>query len=58
MKKKDIKTYNNKGQRHGYWEVYVDNGDLWIKCVYVNNNINGVFESYWEGKLSTKNYHL
>ena len=57
-KDKDIKTYNTKGEPHGYWEIYKYNGELYFKCVYVNGKENGFEEDYWVGKLSTKRYHL
>jgi len=56
---KDLIPKNHKGQRHGYWEVYWSNGELWRKCVFINGKLNGVFESYsYDGKLRYKNYHL
>jgi len=57
--KKNIKPKNDKGQRHGYWEVYFDNGELWYKCVYINGVING-FEGFYNyvGILRRKNYYL
>jgi len=56
---KNIISYNDKGQKHGYWEVYHPNGQLGYKCVYINGNENGFEELYLNnyGKL-TKNYNL
>ena len=31
MKSKNIKPINEKGEKHGYWEVYWDNGQLMFK---------------------------
>jgi hypothetical protein len=36
--------YNNKGQRHGYWETYWNNNKLWAKSFYINDNIYGYVE--------------
>jgi len=56
---KDIKTYNAKGQAHGYWESYWFNGDLCYKCVYYNNKEIGYEEFYnFNVDKLTKNYHL
>lgn len=50
--------YNNKGQRHGYWEVYWHNNNLWYKCFYVNWEKYGYFESYLNtGELKRKIYY-
>ena len=56
--KKNIKPKNDKGQRHGYWEVYFDNGELWYKCVYINGELNGFEEWYSCGKITEKRYYL
>ncbi len=37
----DKKPYNEKRQRHGYWEVYYSNGDLYFKTKYINNQEYG-----------------
>jgi hypothetical protein len=34
---KSIRPHNNKCQRHGYWEVYWQNGNLWFKAHYIND---------------------
>jgi hypothetical protein len=33
----DKQPYNEKGQRHGYWEVYSTNKLLYCKRNYVND---------------------
>jgi len=59
MKKKYKTPINDKGQAHGYWERYNYNDKLWIRCVYIDDKINGVFEQYWsDGKLRRKIYYL
>ena len=57
---KDIEPKNDKGQRHGLWERYHLNDNLWYKCVYINGKRNGFSEYYWgtTGKLTTKRYYL
>ena len=55
-RKKDIHPrYNNKGQRHGYWELYWNNNTLWHKCLYVKNIEYGYTE-YTKHKLTKKLY--
>ena len=34
--KKDMEPYNEKGQPHGYWERYYENGTFWGKATYHN----------------------
>jgi len=47
-----MNQYNDKGERHGYWEGYRGNGNLWSKGNYVNDKRNGCWEFYWgNGKL-------
>lgn len=41
MQNKDIKPINDKGQAHGCWETYWNDGTLWYKCFYVNDVIYG-----------------
>jgi len=42
---KNITSYNDKEQRHGLWEIYWSNGDVYYKCFYVNGIITGYQES-------------
>jgi hypothetical protein len=44
--KKDIRSRNDKGQAHGYWEVYWNDGTLYYKCFYVNNIEYGYSQLY------------
>jgi len=57
---KNITPFNDKGQPHGYWEYYWENGKLHFKCVYINGETNGFEELYCDndGKLRIKSYHL
>jgi len=56
--KKNITQFNNKEQRHGYWEYYYD-GKLWFKCFYHNDKLVGYVEFNWyTGKLANKIYNL
>ena len=59
MKNKDIMSLNEKGQQHGYWELYNPNGSVYYKCFYNNGNPVGYEEYYyWGNKLSHKTYHI
>jgi antitoxin component YwqK of YwqJK toxin-antitoxin module len=50
---------NDKGQRHGYWEVYYDNGQLYFKGDYVNGQRHGYSEEYHpNGKLEYKGNYV
>jgi len=40
---KDIRTFNSKGERHGYQELY-NNNKSFIRCTYKNNLVMGYFE--------------
>ena len=31
--------YNEQGQKHGYWEFYHENGQLWYKGDYLNGEL-------------------
>jgi antitoxin component YwqK of YwqJK toxin-antitoxin module len=53
-----INLYNDKGERHGYWERYYDNGQLSYKGNYVNGNKHGYWEIYFDnGNLYYKGYY-
>jgi len=59
MKKEDKRPFNDKGQRHGLWESYWTNGQLYYKCVFINNKQNGFEGKYWNsGKITHKRYNL
>ena len=59
MKSKNIKPINEKGERHGYWEEYYSNGQLWCKGNYVNGKQHGYWERYYpNGKLNSKIYYI
>lgn len=49
---------NQKGQRHGLWELYHDNGRLHIKGLFVNGNQFGQHINYWSNGnfLNIENY--
>jgi len=50
-----INLYNAKGEKHGYWEDYHSNGQLWSKGNYVAGNRHGYFEVYYyNGNLMYK----
>jgi len=59
MINKDIFHYNDKNQKHGYWEIYWQTGNLAFK----GNYLNGQKIEYWEvyypnGDLSEKTYYI
>jgi len=56
--KEDIAPRNAKGQRHGYWEIYQLNGNLWYKCVFNNGEAIGYEEHYGYNGNLIKFYHL
>lgn len=43
---KNLTPYNNKGQQHGYWDVYWGGGILSYKCYYKNGRLIGYAEEY------------
>ena len=56
----DIEPTNDKGERHGYWEVYFY-GNLLFKRLYHNDKQVGYEEwfSYTgNGELFEKRYHI
>jgi antitoxin component YwqK of YwqJK toxin-antitoxin module len=58
-KDKNIIPRNNKGQQHGYCELYWDDGHLWYKRFFHNGKEIGYEETYWHsGKLLRKKYHI
>ena len=42
-----INLYNEKGEKHGVWESYYDNGQLFYRGNYVNGQRHGLWESYY-----------
>jgi len=54
-----INLFNAKGKRHGYWEVYFNNGNLCSKGNYVNGKKHGYWESYYKnGNLIYKGNYV
>ena len=55
MNKKDIKSFNNKGEPHGYWEIYHRNGNLCYKGNWKHGKQDGLWEwCYDNGELGYK----
>jgi antitoxin component YwqK of YwqJK toxin-antitoxin module len=54
-----INQYNEKGQKHGYWELYWSNGNPCFKGNYDNGQPDGYWEVYHQnGNLNYKgNYN-
>ena len=54
-----INLFNAKGNRHGYWEDYHYNGNLFYKGNYVDGNRHGSWEYYWfNGNLRYKGNYV
>ena len=52
---KDIISRNAEGQLHGAFEIYLSNGQLWVKTTYKNDKLHGAFERYYSnGQLCVK----
>jgi len=58
-KDKNITPENNKGQQHGLWELYYNDGELMFKSFYHNGKLVGNEEYYsYNGILSRKRYNI
>jgi antitoxin component YwqK of YwqJK toxin-antitoxin module len=56
---KDIRPFNDKDQRHGYWEWYYYDGKLMFKGFFYNGKRVGYEEIYYhDGKLIKKTYNI
>jgi antitoxin component YwqK of YwqJK toxin-antitoxin module len=44
----DRNTLNEQGERHGYWEIYHENGQISFKTLYSNGKICGPYEKYFD----------
>jgi len=57
---KNIESYNDKGEVHGYWEKYFTNGNIAFICYYVNGRLNGYEEVMFNPHLEKiyLNFHL
>jgi antitoxin component YwqK of YwqJK toxin-antitoxin module len=54
-----MNQFNDKGQKHGYWEDYWSNGSLFYKGNFINGERSGHWELYNEnGVLDVKKFHL
>jgi len=55
-----INLYNERGEKHGYWEFYYHPcGQLFRKGRYVNGNREGCWEEYYRsGQLSRKGNYV
>jgi hypothetical protein len=55
---KDIRSRNDKGQAHGYWEVYWNDGTLYYKYYVLNSMAYGYSQLYETNELHViKEYH-
>ena len=48
---------NNKGEKHGYWEFYYHNFNIWTKGYYINGRRNGCWEWYRNDDLLTQMFY-
>lgn len=57
--RKHIKSYNDKGQLHGYSEHYWG-GQLWFKTLFNNGSVIGYTEKYPMGCniITTKHFYI
>lgn len=62
---KSIRPRNDKGQKHGFWEVnwsnFVGNfnTNLFYKGNFVNDKAYGYFEDYnYDGEISQKTFYI
>ncbi len=47
-----MNEYNDKGEKHGPWEVYWNDGNIMYKENYINGKEHGLNERYYSnGKL-------
>ena len=54
-----INLFDENGNRHGLWESYYDNGQLYFKANYVNGKEHGYWESYYDnGQLFYKGNYV
>jgi antitoxin component YwqK of YwqJK toxin-antitoxin module len=54
-----MNQFNNKGELHGYWERYWDNGNLHWTGNFINSKFNGKFEWYNNNsELIEKEFYL
>ena len=54
----DKAPYNEKGEAHGYWELYWSNGKLQYKGNFINGEQYGSLERYYtNGKIYYKEYY-
>lgn len=56
---KNIFSYNEKRQAHGYWEWCWGNGNIWYKGNYLNGRLTGYWEeNHKNGILKSKEYYI
>jgi hypothetical protein len=50
----DKEPLNDKGDAHGIWESYYDNGQLHYKGEFINGIRHGLWEGYYYGQICFK----
>lgn len=59
MKKEDIRSWDENGKPHGYWEEYFTNNNLFRKGCFIHGINYGLWERYWyNGELMCKGLYL
>jgi len=53
-----INKNNKNNERHGYWEKYYADGQLWFKGNYINGNRTGWWEYYDTEKTYKQLYFI
>ena len=54
-----MNEYNDRGQRHGYWEKYYSNGEFLYKGHYLDGKVIGYWEFYeLNGETMSKEFYL
>ena len=55
--KKDIISFNKKGQKHGHWELYTTKSNIMYRGSYINGKRIGYWEYYGtNNKIYSKDY--
>ena len=55
---KNITPFNDKKQRHGYWELYRTNDNIWYKIYYKNGKPSDYEEYYYNENPVVLKFYL
>ena len=53
-----MSEYDTNSNKTGTWTLYYQNGDIHIKCKYVNNKLHGTHTEYRENNDIVKQIHF